>query len=54
MLPYWFTAMTMKSVGRAASAMVVEVQRQWKANPRILLEDGDEPDYDSCNFLFFF
>jgi len=48
MLPYWFTAMTMKSVGRAASAMVVEVQRQWKENPRILLEDGDEPDYDAC------
>jgi len=48
MLPYWFTAMTMKSVGRAASAMVVEVQRQWKANPKILEEDGDTPDYDAC------
>merc|ERR1719210_2934626 len=48
MLPYWFTAMTMKSVGRAASAMVVEVQRQWKENPQVLREDGDEPDYDSC------
>lgn len=49
MLPYWFTALTMKSVGRAASAMVLEVQRQWIENPRILEEhSGVEPDYDGC------
>lgn len=49
MLPYWFTAMTMKSVGRAASAMVVEVQQQWAARPEILIEgSGVEPDYDRC------
>ena len=48
MLPYWFTAMTMKSVGVAASAIVVEVQRQWRENPRILLDNGDEPDYAEC------
>lgn len=49
MLPYWFTAMTMKSVGRAASAMVLEVKRQWKENPEILIADnGVEPDYDGC------
>jgi len=48
MLPYWFTAMTMKSVGTAASAMVLEVQRQWRENPNILRENGDEPDYHKC------
>lgn len=48
MLPYWFTAMTMKSVGRAANEMVAEVNRQWDENPRILLENGDMPDYDRC------
>eukprot|EP00798_Chlamydomonas_sp_ICE-L_P026605 gene26605-17169_t len=29
MLPYWFSAMTMKSVGKAALAMVEEVRRQF-------------------------
>lgn len=28
MLPYWFSAMTMKSVGKAALAMVEEVSRR--------------------------
>jgi len=36
MLPYWFTAMTMKSVGRAAADMCVEVKRQFEANPDLL------------------
>ena len=36
MLPYWFSAMTMKSVGKAALAMVVEVRRQFKMNPGIM------------------
>ena len=31
MIPYWFTAMTMKSVGVAANAMVKEVDRQFKS-----------------------
>ena len=49
MLPYWFTAMTMKSVGRAASAMVIEVQTQWAQNPDILIaNNGIEPNYDRC------
>jgi len=30
MLPYWFSAMTMKSVGEAAGAMVMEVRAQMK------------------------
>ena len=47
MLPYWFSAMTMKSVGVAAKAMVVEVRRQFTEQPGIL--DGSElPDYRTC------
>lgn len=30
MLPYWFSALTMKSVGVAAMAMVREIQRQFR------------------------
>jgi len=49
MLPYWFTATTMKSVGSAAMAMVAEVARQFKENPDILTgENGAEPDYAKC------
>merc|ERR1711964_559109 len=33
MLPYWFFAMTMKSVGKAAWKMVQEVRRQFKEIP---------------------
>lgn len=47
MLPYWFSAMTMKSVGIAAFAMVEEVRRQFKENPEILT-GGKKPDYDKC------
>ena len=46
MLPYAFSAMTMKSVGIAAREMVVEVRRQFR-NPKI--KSGEiEPDYESC------
>merc|ERR1712196_245406 len=31
MIPYWFTAMTMKSVGVAANQMVLEVSRQFSS-----------------------
>jgi len=49
MLPYWFTAMTMKSVGQAAKAMVEEVQRQFTEDPDLLNKDcGRDPDYDTC------
>jgi inorganic pyrophosphatase len=44
MLPYAFSALTMKSVGSAASEMVSEVRRQLKENPHL----ENEPDYDSC------
>ena len=46
MLPYLFSAMTMKSVGLAAGQMVVEVRRQFR-DPKV--KSGEvEPDYESC------
>jgi len=46
MLPFWFSAMTMKSVGLAAMEMVNEIRRQFQ-DPAIA--DGTvEPDYESC------
>jgi len=49
MLPYWFSAMTMKSVGMAANEMVIEIKRQFDANPNLLIENHpDRPDYDKC------
>jgi inorganic pyrophosphatase len=46
MLPYAFSAMTMKSVGSAAQAMVAEVRRQFR-DPKIRSGEID-PDYESC------
>merc|ERR1719174_2023794 len=49
MLPYWFSAMTMKSVGLAAFQMVKEVERQFKENPDLLDENSSaKPDHDRC------
>jgi H+-translocating diphosphatase len=49
MLPYIFTALTMKSVGKAAAAMVEEVQRQFTENPDLLdASKGLKPDYATC------
>jgi inorganic pyrophosphatase len=49
MLPYWFTAMTLRSVGTAAMAMKTEVSRQFEANPALLQENTDAlPDYKAC------
>jgi H+-translocating diphosphatase len=64
MVPYWFSAMTMKSVGAAANAMVKEVARQWAEIPglsdsagltfeqrREWYNQGKElvkPDYQAC------
>jgi inorganic pyrophosphatase len=36
MLPYWFSALTMKSVGEAAGAMVVEVKSQFANNADLM------------------
>jgi H(+)-translocating pyrophosphatase len=46
MLPYLFTAMTMKSVGEAAGEMIEEIQDQFKKYR--ILEGIDEPDYQRC------
>lgn len=47
MLPYLFSAFTIKSVGKAAFGMVEEVRRQIRNNPGIL-EGTVEPDYRAC------
>ena len=43
-LPFLFTAMTMKSVGKAAFDMIEEVRRQFKEIPGIM-EGTGQPDY---------
>lgn len=49
MIPFWFAAMTMKSVGLAAMEMVMEVQRQFDEKPHLLDANPTErPDYDAC------
>jgi len=47
MLPYWFSAMTMKSVGKAAMHMVQEIRKQIAENPGIL-DGSTPPDYNRC------
>lgn len=46
-LPFLFTAQTMRAVGQAAYAMIEEVRRQFREIPGILAGDV-EPDYRSC------
>jgi len=46
-LPFLFTAMTMKSVGKAAFDMIEEVRRQFKTIPG-LMEGTGKPDYAQC------
>jgi len=50
MLPYWFTALTMKSVGTAAMEMVQEVKRQFDTIPGLLAgtPGHGEPDHAKC------
>merc|ERR1719195_1847108 len=54
MIPYWFAALTMKSVGKAANEMVIEVERQFNTikdeQGRSLLDENctAKPDYDRC------
>merc|ERR1712032_882649 len=54
MIPYWFAALTMKSVGKAANEMVIEVERQFNTikddQGRPLLDENctAKPDYDRC------
>jgi len=46
-LPFFVSALTMKSVGKAAWKMVEEVRRQFKSIPG-LMEGTAEADYDRC------
>jgi H(+)-translocating pyrophosphatase len=46
-LPFIFTAQTMKAVGKAALGMVEEVRRQFRTIPGIM-EGTGRPDYASC------
>jgi len=52
MLPYWFSAMTMKAVGEAAQEMVREVKRQFDTIPKDAkgekIFDNYKPDYTLC------
>ncbi|GMF09229.1 unnamed protein product [Phytophthora lilii] len=50
MLPYWFTALTMKSVGVAAMEMVKEVKHQFATIPGLLegLPGHGPPDHARC------
>ncbi len=47
MLPFLFGALTMQSVGKAATEMVEEVRRQFKENEGIL-KGTQKPDYSKC------
>ena len=49
MLPFLFSSMAMQAVGRAASAMIEEVRRQFKAIPGLLEGDENaEAEYATC------
>ncbi len=47
MLPYLFTALVIKSVGKAAHKMIEEVRRQYKEDPEIL-KGNSIPNYGTC------
>lgn len=46
-LPFFFAALSMEAVGKAANEMIEEVRRQFKAIPG-LMEGKAKPDYKNC------
>jgi inorganic pyrophosphatase len=49
MIPYWFAALTLKSVGKAAMAMVKEIARQFREIEGLLAgKKGVKPETDKC------
>lgn len=49
MIPYWFSAMTLKSVGKAAMAMVMEIKRQFREIEGLLEgAPGAKPETGKC------
>jgi len=52
MLVFWFSALCIKAVGRAAQKVIEEVRRQFKSLPRengmITFPEGYKPDYGTC------
>lgn len=50
MIPYWFTALTMKSVGTAAMAMVQEIAHQFRTKKGLLegTPGHEPPDHERC------
>ena len=49
MMPFFFGAMTMGAVSRAANAMIIEIRRQFREIKGLLAgEKGVEPDTEAC------
>lgn len=46
-LPFFFGALSMEAVGKAANKMIEEVRRQFKENPDIMTGKS-KPDYKNC------
>ncbi|HEX6252180.1 MAG TPA: sodium-translocating pyrophosphatase [Gemmatimonadaceae bacterium] len=47
MLIFWFSALAIKAVGKAAHSVIQEVRRQFKERPGIM-QGTEDPDYAQC------